>query len=194
MKRAALLSVIMTLFFITPALAHFQMLYTPESALEKGGEMTLKLVFSHPFGAGHTMDMSPVEEFYVLQQRGEKSDAKKVDLKEYLKEISWESLTNKGKAYEAVLPAQVVRSMGDNVFVLVPNPYYEAADEEYIQQYTKMILNVGGVPGNWLNQSVFPPKSFPWINLTPFGPEEFFAVLLCLMANPCQMRNWKSST
>lgn len=161
MKRATLLAGIMTLFFITPALAHFQMLYTPESALEKGGEMTLKLVFTHPFDAGHTMDMGPVEEFYVVQQRGEEGEAKKIDLKEYLKEISWESLTNKGKAYEAVLPAQVVRSMSDYVFVVVPTPYYEASDEEYIQQFTKMIINVGGVPGNWHKPVGLPTEIVP---------------------------------
>ena len=161
MKRGILFAVLMTLFFVTPSLAHFQMLYTPESALERGGEMTLKLVFTHPFDAGHTMDMEPVQEFYVMQQRGEEGEAKKVDLKEYLKEISWESLSNKGKAYEAVLPAQVVRSMGDFVFVLVPTPYYEASDEEYIQQFTKMILNVGGIPGNWHQPVGLPAEIVP---------------------------------
>jgi cobalt/nickel transport protein len=85
------------------------------------------------------MDMEPVQEFYVVHQRGEEGEAKKVDLKEYLKEISWTSLNNKGKAYEAVLPAQVIRSMEDYVFV--PGPYYEKADDEYIQQITKMIIN-----------------------------------------------------
>jgi cobalt/nickel transport protein len=143
------------------AMAHFQMLFTPESALERGGEMTSKLVFTHPFDAGHTMDMEPVQEFYFMHQRGEEGEATKVDLKEYLKEISWESLTNKGKAYEAVLPSQVVRSMGDYVFVLVPAPYYEKADEEYIQQFTKMIVNVGGVPGNWHKPVGLPTEIVP---------------------------------
>lgn len=161
--KKGLISVVsmVVLLWGSVAMAHFQMLYTPESALEKGGEMTLKLVFTHPFDAGHTMDMEPVEEFYLMHQRGEEGEAVKVDLKEYLKEISWESLTNKGKAYEAVLPSQVVRSMGDYVFVLVPAPYYEKAEEEYIQQLTKMIVNVGGMPGNWNKPVGLPTEIVP---------------------------------
>ncbi len=161
MKSGLLLAGLLTLFVSAPALAHFQMLYTPESALERGGEMTLKLVFTHPFDAGHTMDMAPVQEFYVVQQRGEEAEPQKVDLMEYLKPISWASLTNSGAAYEADLPAKVVRSMGDYVFVLVPGPYYEAADEEYIQQFTKMIVNVGGVPGNWHQSLGLPAEIVP---------------------------------
>ncbi|MFO8083568.1 MAG: DUF4198 domain-containing protein [Desulfobacterales bacterium] len=161
MKQKLLIAAMITLFFLSPAHAHFQMLYTPESALDRGGEMTLKLVFAHPFDAGHTMDMEPAKEFYLLQQRGKESEAVKTDLKPYLKEISWASLTNKGKAYDAKLPGKVVRSMGDYVFVLIPEPYYEAADEEYIQQFTKMILNVGGVPGNWHQPVGLPAEIVP---------------------------------
>ena len=34
-----------------PAYAHFQMIYTPEMALEEGGKIPLALVFTHPFEA-----------------------------------------------------------------------------------------------------------------------------------------------
>lgn len=149
MKRVFFLAGMFTLFLSAQALAHFQMVYTPQSALERGGAMTMKLVFTHPFDAGHTMDMAPVREFYVVQQRGEEAEPEKVDLMEYLQPISWASLTNSGKAYEAVLPSKVVRSMGDYVFVMVPGPYYEEKEDIYIQQLTKMMVNVGGVPGNW---------------------------------------------
>ncbi|WP_027184704.1 DUF4198 domain-containing protein [Desulfovibrio inopinatus] len=142
--------------------AHFQMLYTPEIALNEGGEITLKLVFTHPFEAGHTMDMGPVEEFYVLQQRGTEGKPKKTDLKPYLKEINWKSLTNSGKAYEAVLPKKIVRSMGDYVFVLVPSPYFEKEEDSYIQQITKVVLNVGGLPGNWAAPVGLPTEIVPF--------------------------------
>ncbi len=144
-----------------PAQAHFQMVYTPQSALETGGELTLKLVFTHPFDARHTMDMAPVQEFFVVHQRGDDGEPRKTDLREYLKQITWASLSNKGKAFEAKLPARVLRSMGDYVFVLVPAPYYEAADEEYIQQFTKMIVNVGGIPGNWHKPLGLPAEIVP---------------------------------
>ncbi len=161
MKKGFLLAGLLTLFACSPVFAHFQMLYTPQSALERGGEMNLKLVFTHPFDGDHVMDMEPVQEFYVLQQRGDEGEASKTDLMEYLTEITWTAQEDSGKAYEANLPARVVRSMGDYVFVLVPGPYYEKADEEYIQQFTKMIVNVGGIPGNWHEPVGLPAEIVP---------------------------------
>ena len=54
-KIAALATMLM--LCAAPAMAHFQLLYTPESALEKGQEIPLKVVFTHPFEAGHTMEV-----------------------------------------------------------------------------------------------------------------------------------------
>ncbi len=160
MKRLFFMAGLFVLLMCTTAHAHFQMLYTPQSALERGGEMTLKLVFTHPFDGDHIMDMKPVQEFYVVSQRGE-TEALKTDLKKHLSEITWTGLENSGRAFEAKLPASVVRSLGDYVFVLVPAPYYEAADEGYIQQFTKMIVNVGGVPGNWHEPLGLPTEIVP---------------------------------
>lgn len=150
------------LFVVSPVHAHFQMLYTPEIALKEGGEIVFKIVFTHPFEAGHTMDMEPVREFYVVQQRGSDAEPKKVDLKSHLKPISWKSATNNGQAFEAVLPKNVVRSMGDYVFVLVPEPYFEKEENAYIQQITKVILNVGGQPGNWSKPVGLPAEILPF--------------------------------
>lgn len=135
-----LLAAIFVLSLSAPALAHFQMVYTPESALEKGGTLDLKLVFTHPFEAGHTMDMGKPMDFYMIH-KGEKTD-----LKDALKEITWTSLTNSGKAYEAQVKA---RKMGDYVFCLVPEPYYEGEEDIYIQQLTKVMINNAGLPTDW---------------------------------------------
>ncbi|MFO7726883.1 MAG: DUF4198 domain-containing protein, partial [Desulfonatronovibrio sp.] len=161
MKKGLLLSMVLILVWAGTSLAHFQMLYTPESYLDRGQALDLKLVFTHPFDAGHTMDMAPVDEFYVIQQRGGDGEPRTTDLKDYLKEITWTSLGNKGLAYEANIPSKVIRSMGDYVFALVPGPYYEKADDEYIQQFTKMIVNVGGVPGNWAKPLGLPAEIAP---------------------------------
>jgi cobalt/nickel transport protein len=56
---------------IPTAEAHFQLLYTPEAALNESAAVELALVFSHPFDNGYTMDMGPPEAFYVVSQRGE---------------------------------------------------------------------------------------------------------------------------
>lgn len=136
----ALVTALFVLMAATPAMAHFQMVYTPEAALEKGATLDLKLVFTHPFEAGHTMDMGTPQEFYVINK------GRKKDLKSALKPITWQSLTNSGKAYEAEYK---VRSMGDYVFVLVPEPYYEGEEEIYIQQITKVVINNAGLPTDW---------------------------------------------
>jgi cobalt/nickel transport protein len=64
-------------------------------------------------------------------------------------------------AYEAVLPRDVTRSLGDYVFVLEPAPYYEAGEDKYIQQLTKTMVNVGGVPGNWAEPVGLPTEILP---------------------------------
>lgn len=160
MKRI-LTALALTLLTASPALAHFQMIYTPEIALDKGKAIEIKLVFTHPFEAGHTMDMGPVEEFFVVKQRGEEAKPRKIDLKPYLKKITWQSVTNSGQAYEASLPKKIVRSMGDYVFVVIPSPYLEKEEDIYIQQITKAAANVGGVPGNWNQPIGLPTEIVP---------------------------------
>jgi cobalt/nickel transport protein len=128
-----------------PAFAHFQMLYTPEIALEKGGKLDFKIVWTHPFADEHTMEMTNPTAFYVLSQRGE-GKIKKKDLKSKLKPIKWTGKANAARAYEASVK---IRSMGDYVFCFVPGPYYDKGEEAWMQQITKTIVNVGGMPGNW---------------------------------------------
>ncbi len=135
-----------------PALAHFQTIYTPEAALNEGKKIDLKLVFTHPFEAGHTMDMGKPEQFFVVRK------GKKKDLLDTLKPITWTSLTNSGKAYET---SYKLRGMGDNVFCLVPSPYLEKEEDCYIQQITKVIINTGGFPSDWDAEIGLPAEIIP---------------------------------
>ena len=135
-----------------PALAHFQMIYTPESALGKAEKIDLKLVFTHPFEAGHTMDMGKPEQFFVVRK------GKKQDLLGSLKPITWTSLTNSGSAYETSFK---LRGMGDNIFCLVPSPYLEEEEDCYIQQITKMIVNTAGFPTDWDSETGLPAEIIP---------------------------------
>lgn len=130
------------------AFAHFQMVYTPESALEKGANIPVKIVFNHPFADEHTMNMglkadgtmADIEEFYAIQK------GKKTDLKDSLKSITFKGNSNEGKGYQTEYNAQ---RMGDHILVAVPAPYYEANEDAYIQQITKTIVNVAGAPTDW---------------------------------------------
>ena len=132
--------VLTVIVFTAPAFAHFQMVYTPEMAMKNGGKIDLKIVFTHPFDAGHTMKMGTNEAFFSIHK------GKKTDLLSTLKPITWTSLTNSGSAWETSMK---LRGMGDWVLCLKPAPYLEEQEGAYIQQITKTVLNVGGLPTDW---------------------------------------------
>ena len=151
-KLIIVLAGLMVMAMAVPVLAHFQMIYTPEAALEKAKIIDLKLIFTHPFEAGHTMDMGKPEQFFVIRKD------KKKDLLQTLKPIIWTSLTNSGAAYETTYK---LRGMGDNVFCLVPSPYLEKEENCYIQQITKVIVNTGGFPTDWDAEIGLPAEIVP---------------------------------
>jgi len=140
MKRILVLSFLIMAVAATSAMAHFQMLYMKETALEKGGKKDIKLVFNHPFSDEHTMDMGQPEEFYVVTKKGKK------DLLSTLKKITFKGNHNSGAAYETTYQ---FRGIGDYTFILQPAPYYEGSEDAYIQQITKVIANVAGAPTHW---------------------------------------------
>lgn len=122
------------------ATAHFQMIYTPEVTLEEPSQLNFKLIFTHPFANGHTMDMGAPEAFFAIHK------GKRIDLKDRLKPLNWKGAENEGKAYEAEIE---IKRNGDYIFVLEPAPYYEESEDIYIQQITKSFLNKGGIPTGW---------------------------------------------
>jgi cobalt/nickel transport protein len=147
-RAARLLAAALGALSAATAHAHFQLLYTPEAALSEAAAIELALVFSHPFDNGYTMDMGTPEAFYVVSQRGE-AEPRTSDLLQYLEPIEWSGVETKAKAFVAHPPRTVTRSLGDYTFVLRPAPYYEEQEDKYIQQITKTVVNVGGLPGAW---------------------------------------------
>lgn len=127
-------------FTAVPAMAHFQLLYTPEVNLEKPADLQMKMVFWHPMDNGHVMDMEKPEQFYFVHK------GKKQDLMEQLAPITFHGAHNEAQAYEATVN---VKRNGDYVFALVPAPYYEKSEDIYIQQITKSYINKGGIPTGW---------------------------------------------
>ncbi len=142
MRRMMLGTVCLVAFYVlsSPALAHFQMIYTPDMARTRGGKIDLKLVFTHPYEAGHTMNMANPEYFFTIHK------GKKKDLLATLTPITWTSLTNSAQAWET---SYKLRGMGDWLFCLKPAPYFEEADGIYIQQIAKTVVNVAGLPTDW---------------------------------------------
>jgi len=164
--------------FSTTAVAHFQVLYTPEMAPSRANSTRFTMVFTHPVHGGPHMDMGQPEQFYVVSQRGSDSEPKRTDLMKHIKPIDWLSNTKADageaqtpiKAFNASLPRSVTRSLGDHIFVLQPAPYYESSEDKYIQQFTRTMVNVGGVPGNWAEPMDLPaeiqPLNKPYANWT----------------------------
>jgi cobalt/nickel transport protein len=141
--------------------AHFQLLYTPETALGGAQALHFVMVFSHPAHGGPTMEMPAPEAFFVVSQRGDDSEPVKTDLKGMLQPIDWQSKEGPVHAFEAQLARNATRSLGDYVFVFQPGPYLEKQEDKYIQQFTKTVVNVGGVPGNWAEPVGLPAEIVP---------------------------------
>ena len=136
----------------TPATAHFQLVYTPDANLEAAGEIPLQLIFWHPMANGHVMDMAAPRQFFV-RFRGATTD-----LKPSLGPITFVGLENEGRAFDATTP---LRRAGDYTFVVVPEPYYEASEDIFIQQITKNVVNRGGLPTDWAEPVGLPAEIVP---------------------------------
>jgi cobalt/nickel transport protein len=146
--KSSHLAALLAVCAVPVAQAHFQLLYTPQAALQEGAAIPLALVFSHPFDNGITMAMGRPEAFYVVSQRGD-AEARTTDLMQYLEPVEWSGGGGKAAAFVANPPRSLTRSLGDYIYVLRPAPYLEAQEDKYIQQITKTVVNIGGIPGDW---------------------------------------------
>ncbi len=116
-----------------PVAAHFQLIYSPDTLIERPGDVPMQLIFWHPFENGFVMDLAEPEEFYVIHS-GEKTD-----LMDTLEQTSFEGSENAGQSYKASVP---VKRSGDYVVVTAPQPYLEESEDIYIQQFTKLDVDV----------------------------------------------------
>lgn len=129
-----------SLFMSKAALAHFQLIYTPEININKSGDVPLKLIFWHPMENGHVMKMEQPQEFYSVF-RGQKTD-----LSSSLKPFTFKGRENSNEAYEGSVN---LKRNGDYALVVVPTPYYEENEDIYIQQISKTYINKGDIPSDW---------------------------------------------
>lgn len=131
------------------ASAHFIVMYTPQTALLRSADLPFHLVFTHAFAGGPTMGIEKPSRFYYVRKQGMGYASEEVDLLEYLEPIEWHTEDRTVQAWKANIPRSAVRSLGDYQFVLEPTPYLEESEGLYIQQFSKVMVNIGGVPGNW---------------------------------------------
>ena len=118
--------------------AHFQTLVPSTDICEDQAQATISLVlsFCHPF-EGHLMQMARPSQFGVLI-KGEK----RIDLLNTLEEKKQDGFSTWHTSYTMTMP-------GDHVFFVVPDPYWEAAEEAFIVHYTKVVVNGFGMELGW---------------------------------------------
>jgi len=141
------------------ASAHFIVMYTPQTAINRvTDDIPMNIVFTHAFAGGPTMSMGKPQRFYYSKRQGVGTPSEEVDLMPYLEEIQWQTDGGNVSAWEANIPRNVMRSVGDYQIVVEPEPYLESGEGLYIQQFAKVMINVGGVPGNWLETLGLPAE------------------------------------
>lgn len=123
--------------------AHFQMIQADDYLRDKGGKVTLSMPFTHPSHGSPMMAMDKKPLSFTLHHHDQEAE-----LTDQLQKISW-SEPDGGNSVSAWQAETKLRKLGDYVFSLEPAPYYEKSEDKYIQQYTKVIYNVGGLPTSW---------------------------------------------
>ena len=134
------------------AQAHFLLQYTTQTMIETPGEVPVKLIFWHPMENGHVMDLATPQEFYMIH------NGEKTDLAPSLRPVSFTGGENAGAAFKGAVP---IRRSGDYVLVTVPQPYYEASEDLYIQQFAKSFLNRNQLPTDWDRPVGLPTEILP---------------------------------
>ncbi len=138
--RLLLLATLLVLQTSQTASAHFQMLQVDQYMRARGGPITLSMPFTHPSNGGPMMAMDEPHSL-VMHHKG-----KQTDLTDVATELEWQGAKGKAKAYQSEAK---LRGLGDYIFALTPAPYLEESEDAYIQQFTKTVINVGGLPTGW---------------------------------------------
>lgn len=111
-----------------PAAAHFQEIIPSADVLPEGGEVTLDMVFTHPFEGGPVMEMKRPAEIGVM------AGGSKTDLADKLVEAPRDGVAAWKLSYELPEP-------GAAIFYVTPQPYWEPAEGKYIVHYSKVVVD-----------------------------------------------------
>jgi len=140
MKRSVgtvLLALGLLFFAVAAARAHFGMIIPSDEMVMKGesSDVALQIMFWHPFeGAG--MDLVKPAEFGVVAN-GQKENL--------LATLTPQKL----KGRETWKTSYKIKRPGIYVFYLVPQPYWEPAEDCYIVHYTKTVVAAYGDDEGW---------------------------------------------
>ena len=125
-----------------PVNAHFQVIKPSLEIVSSSAERVIDLdvFFTHPF-QGLGLDMKKPVQFGVF------SGGKKHDLLNTLKQTSFKDV--EGSSIKAFKTSHRIKSPGDHIFYVQPQPYWEEAEETHIVHHTKTVVNAFGVEEGW---------------------------------------------
>jgi cobalt/nickel transport protein len=125
-------------FFVSASWAHFAMIIPSTDNVEKGGrqEISLQLMFIHPFKGGPIMDLAKPMKFGVVV------DGKVTNLLGTLKEKKIEGKTTWDENYRIKRPA-------DYIFFMLTKPYWEPAKNKFVMHATKVIVDAMAAQTGW---------------------------------------------
>lgn len=119
-----------------PVSAHFQQLIPSEDVLPNGGNVTLSLIFTHPFEGGPLMNMKRPTEMGVL------IDGQKIDLTTQLVKQTIDGMTYWKVSHDLPEP-------GVAIFYVTPQPYWESSEQIYIVHHAKVIVDSFALGEGW---------------------------------------------
>jgi cobalt/nickel transport protein len=123
-----------------PASAHFVSIYTPDAYLAEAATVPVGLLFWHPLGDGPAIDMARPQEFFLINR------GRQTDLLPLLAPKAFATAAGPANGFTAMVP---LRSTGDYIFTVVPEPHRDPIGGFYIQAITKAYVNRGQLPSDW---------------------------------------------
>lgn len=153
MLKKILMTSLFLILFGQPAFAHFGMIIPSRSMILNNREagVTLDIAFAHPFSQAG-MPMATPRSVFVASD-GEKTDLALSPAK-YLGE-------------PAFTASYSVKKPGVYQFAVVPEPYYEPAEDSYIIHYAKTVIGAFGYEDGWDAPLGLPVEIVPLTR--PFG-------------------------
>jgi cobalt/nickel transport protein len=166
-----ILATVLNGIFILPVAAHFQEIIPSADVLPEGGDVTLDLVFTHPFEGGPIMAMKRPAEVGVLDH-GTKTDLTG-KLVEQPKEgaVTWQVSHN--------LPEP-----GAAIFYVKPQPYWEPAENKYIVHYAKVIVDSFASGEGWDEMIGLPVEIQPLTRPTGLWTGNIFSGVVIKAGKP----------
>jgi nickel transport protein len=140
MKKLIILLVILSAVFtcVPIANAHFVMIIPSTDVVGKdsGNQLSLLIQFTHPFQGKPRMQMDKPEKFGVVSNGAVTDLLGSLNEKKVNGKSSWQT------TFKVTRPA-------DYIFFVQPKPYWEPAEDRFIVQFTKVIVDAFDAGEGW---------------------------------------------